>query len=203
MRGTPGFEGKGFPRGTYRICVESSALIAPLYLLPSFAKPAMRRFRDGPAHSPTAARIDDYDAPRTTAPTHCTIPQPLSALAERPHPRMRATRRIAHMELFARRAGKISTSRARCAHGSNGRSIFSTTLSRVVFQEFILPCISIHLHIPCYQQTSRTAFPYSHSPLAITLLVPSQQACLPNSPLPTPCTACSRGTRSSTRPSRG
>ena len=50
------------------------------------------------------------------------------------------------MELFARCAGKISTSRARCAHGSNGRSIFSTTLSRVVFQEFILRCISI----PCY-----------------------------------------------------
>ena len=172
------------------------------YLLPCLAKTPMRRFRVGPADSPTAARIGGYDAPRTTAPTHCTIPQPLSALAERPHPRMRATRRIAHMELFARRAGKISTSRARCAHGSNGRSIFSTTLSRVVFQEFILPCISIP-HSVLSQQTSRTAFPYSHSPLAISLLVPSQRACLPNSPLPTPCTACSRGTRSSTRPSRG
>ena len=130
----------------------------------------MRRFRDGPAHSPTAARIDDYDAPRTTAPTHCTIPQPLSALAERPHPRRRATRRIAHTELFARHAGKISMSRARCAHGSNGRSIFSTTLSRVIFQEFILPCISIHFHIPCFPTTSRSVL-YSHSAFAITLLL--------------------------------
>ena len=163
----------------------------------------MRRFRDGPAHSPTAARIDDYDAPRTTAPTHCTIPQPLSALAERPHPRRRATRRIAHTELFARHAGKISTSRARCAHGSNGRSIFFTTLSRVTFQEFILPCISIHFHIPSFPTTSALPSLIHTRPSPSHSFLPSQLACLPDSPLPTPCTARSRGTLSSMRPSRG